>query len=459
MKSSTTLAKNGSTLREASVTVAASAKPDAQTWKDSPVARNHGMKLAFFGLLLFVFTYCVRPNDWSGFPRFPFARIAAVIAMAGLIPALFFQSGGLKKISQEMRYLVLLFLHLVICIPFSMWSGGSFEQILNEFSKVVLIALCVAVAVNSLRRLRQLLFVQACAVGVMVLLALLGFGKTVSDRTGAVRQAGVVGGIFENPNDFAFAIAIIFPLAVWFWVSSRSLLGKLFWAVNAISMIYMVFLTLSRGGLLAIAMSAVLCVWELGYKSKRNSLIVLVVVAALVLVMVAPGRLATRVQSMFDLAKDETGSGWARRALLIKGIETALSRPLFGVGPGNFPIFSGDWHGTHNTYVQFASEAGIPAILLFCIILWKSFANIRRIQTMVKARSESGQLAGALKACLIGYAVGALFGDTAYHFFPYLLFAYVSAFHQIVSYSMPEAIVNEAPTTGAFAPFVRRRPD
>ncbi|MCI0350323.1 MAG: hypothetical protein L0Z53_12940, partial [Acidobacteriales bacterium] len=98
--------------------------------------------------------------------------------------------------------------------------------------------------------------------------------------------------------------------------------------------------------------------------------------------------------------------------------------------PGNFQIFSGDWHGAHNTYTQLGSEAGLPAALFFILLLLGGVLKTRHLR-LNSADPELRLLATALNASLTCYAVGAFFADTAYHFFPYLLVAYAASLHQI----------------------------
>lgn len=385
-------------------------------------AAQQGMKLTYFGVTLFILVYCARPNEWVPNSHFfPFAKIGAVVALLGFLPALLTQTSKVMPALREMKFLVLLFLHLCLTLPFSTWPGGSTELVFENFSKVVLIALCSAAALASVERLRRVLFIQTMAISVMVLISASGQGKVAVDSAGQVRMRGIVGGIFENPNDFAFAIAIVFPNALAFMLRTRNLFAKVFWAVVSLAMIYVVFQTLSRGGLLALVLSVGMVLWELGIRGRRYALIVVVAVATLGFLVAAPAQFFNRVYSIFDMTKDETGSGWARKALLIKSWNVALQNPLFGVGPGNFGTVSGDWHGAHNTYTQLGSEAGLPAMVLFLLLIFGVIQGLYRTKKNAPTNSEIGLLAGAMFASMTSYAVGAFFADTAYHFFPYLL--------------------------------------
>lgn len=390
-----------------------------------------GFTVAYAGVVLFVVIYCSRPNELiPGMTLFPFAKIAAIFALIGFLPALLMKPAEVFPGLKEMKYLVLLFLQLCIAVPFSIWPGGSSERVFEDMSKVVIISLCIPSVVNTVSRVRWMLRVQTIPVAIMVLASAFGSGKVLVDSAGQTRARGLVGGVFENPNDYAFAIALVFPVSVCFFLHSRNPLGKLFWAATSLAMVYVVFETLSRGGLLALGLAAIVLAWEYGFRQKRYALLVVFGLSLVALIGAAPDKFVSRVQSIVDFNKDATGSGWARRALLQQSIDTTLANPLFGVGPGNFQIFSGNWHGAHNTYTQLGSEAGLPAALFFILLIFGGVAKTRRLR-LNSADPELKSLATALNASLTCYAVGAFFADTGYHFFPYLLLAYAASLHQI----------------------------
>jgi O-antigen ligase len=398
------------------------------------------MTLAYVGLVLFILVYFIRPNEWiPGTMYWPLGKIAALIALAGFVPSLLRQPRGVLSLPREMRYLLLLYLQLCLAIPFSIWRGGSFEVVIEGFSKVVLIALCTAMALNSLHRLRTVLFLQTSAMAVLALLTVAtGQNRVMVDSAGEERLGGVLGGIFVNPNDLALALVLVLPVDVAFLFRTHNPLLKLSWAAAVVLMIYVVLATLSRGGLLAMMAALGVCLWEFGVKGRRRYLLILAAVGAALVVVTATRQYERRVESIFDLSQDPTGSGWARRTLLSRSILLTLEHPLVGVGPGNFQVLSGFWHGTHNTFTQLSSEAGILAAVLFILILQRSFANLRRVRTLAGHRPEYALLVTALRASLASYLVGGFFLQTAYQFFPYLLLGYVSALNQIAQNSHGE---------------------
>jgi len=395
--------------------------------------RSWAGKLAYGGLLLFIITYYIRPTDWYPVAaRIPFGKITAFLALAGLALVLL-ERGGILHLPKEIIAVVLLFGHLCLTIPFAAWRGGSFQVVVIDFSKVVAITVSLAVVVTTMARLRKLLFVQAATLTAMAMLSAIGGNRLVlPGEAFGNRVTGVEGGVFENPNDFAFMIALALPLCFAFMLRTSRPLRKAFWAVGLVLMVYTVMTTYSRGGLIALLVGAGVTLWEFGVKGRRHHLILLSALAGIFLIVAGhPANYAERVKTIFDPDSDPTGSSQARRDMFYQSVEMTLEHPLLGVGPGNFENTSGTWHVTHDTYTQLSSEAGIPALLLFLIVLWLAFSKVRLAQRMVPRQSELGLFASALHASLASFVVGAFFSSTPYQFFPYFLIGFATAAYQI----------------------------
>jgi O-antigen ligase len=101
---------------------------------------------------------------------------------------------------------------------------------------------------------------------------------------------------------------------------------------------------------------------------------------------------ADREESLIDvrLRASAAGSTVQRTHLLNESIFVTLTHPVFGVGLGNFSPYLFQFNqtvglekepylGTHNTYTQISSEAGMPALLVFLgiiVISWRSLTRL-----------------------------------------------------------------------------------
>ena len=90
-------------------------------------------------------------------------------------------------------------------------------------------------------------------------------------------------------------------------------------------------------------------------------------------------------QTSFDSTSNKPdseaeGSALQRKELFFRSLEVTAKHPLLGIGPGNFPIISGIWHVTHNSYTQISAEGGIPAFVLYLLIFWRASANLSAVR-------------------------------------------------------------------------------
>jgi putative inorganic carbon (HCO3(-)) transporter len=249
------------------------------------------------------------------------------------------------------------------------------------------------------------------------------------------RLSGVAGGVFENPNDLAINIAINFPFCFAFFLSARGI-RKVLWAGAMVVMLYAVMITYSRSGFLALALAVLLCLWEFGIKGRRWHLLVLAGLIMLGIPAASPHNYSERLQSIFlgrIHGSQDHGSAEARKELLETSIQTMVQHPLVGVGPGNFQVVTGGWKVAHNTYSELGAEAGIPALILFLLVLGAGFQSLRFAQksSIYKSDKEFQILTGALLASFGAYLVGAFFSDTAYNLFPYFLISYTCGLRHI----------------------------
>jgi O-antigen ligase len=380
---------------------------------------------AYFCLLLFFVVYCARPEDWVPFLAvIPLARIAGVFCGLSFLASLPQLN---RHLPRETIYLALLVFQLWLTVPMSpVWPGGAFYVTL-DFSKVLLIVLVIGVAVTTMVQLRRLIFVQVASVAAIAAVTLIKKDLVLG------RLAGAVHGIYENSNELALILVLTLPLCIAFLLRTPSLWRKGVWAAAAMLMVYETMLTGSRGGLLALLVCGAVCLREFGIRGKRFALILAAAGVAIVLMLFAGDIVMDRFHAMFDdeatteAARAAHGSAVQRQELFWKAVAMTAEHPVFGIGPGNFNIAVGTWHDQHNSYTQMSSEGGMPALILYLLLLWRALVNLRRTNRLASPDSEEALFAMALRGSLYGFMVGSFFSASAYQFFPYFLVGYSSA--------------------------------
>lgn len=419
----------------ASLTNSDAAIPSAQNATPARSARSRSdiAAGAHVALLLFLAIYFARPEDWiPGLSHAPVAKLAGVLVLIALLTSL---QRVPRRLSREVLYLGLLIVQLAAASLLSpVWRGGAMQATL-AFAKVGLIVLVMAVAVNTAKRLRQVIFIQAASVGVVAAVAVW------KHHAMGGRLEGSLGAYYTDPNDLALAMLITLPLCLALLFLSRSKIRKAGWMAVVLTMLYTVFLTGSRGGFLALVAATAVFLWEFAVRGKRHYLLAVALIAGVILFQFSSGTLMGRLRSTLDDGADRAeayDSAQIRQHLLWRSVELTMQHPLFGVGPGNFPELA-NWYVTHNSFTQMSAEGGIPAIVLYVLILWYGFKNLRRTKQLARGQGESRLWARALLASLIAYCVGSTFLSAAFEYFPYILVAYTTALFAIARKTAAQA--------------------
>ncbi len=381
--------------------------------KLAPVADS--TKGAFFWLAAFFFVYCARPGDWiPGFKYAPLAKITAILAMWGLFSSLGHTKRTFKDLPKEGKYLLAMIGLLFVSGFLSpIWKGGAVSRTL-DISKVFVAWALTFLLITTFDRLRRIIYIQAASVVAICIISIIK-GHDMP------RLEGVLGGIYSNPNDLAFAIVLSFVKLVW-------LLGML-WMMAAL------FLTASRAGFIDLVICGSVTLWHFGIRGKRYYLIVGTAVLGVVLMATVGGKLYDRFSALNgESSTDQSayGSYQDRKYLMLRALNGIEHYPILGVGVGNFVTYSGIWHEVHMTYLQICVEGGIPALILYLMFFGRGFKNLKVLLKTKNLDSDIVLFVGALHSSLIGFIVGALFAPEAYQFFPYLAVAFTATLFQIV---------------------------
>ncbi len=386
---------------------------------------------AFFWLSAFYLVYCARPEDWiPGLHLLPLAKISGILAIIGFVSSVGKTRRGLRDLPVEAKYLLVI---IALLFPSALlspvWKGGAFFKSL-DFAKVYVAWVLTFLLVTNFDRLKRLVFLQAGSVAAISVVSVL------KGRSHA-RLEGVLGGIYSNPNDLAFAIVLSLPFCLAFLLSAKGVFRKIAWALSMLLMAVALFLTASRGGFVTLLVAGVVCLWHFGVRGRRLYLIFAAVVGMTVLLLVAGDRLKDR---FFAISGEDLNGGMVsaygsyeeRRELMKIAVHGVIRYPILGLGMHNFPNYSGKWRDVHVAYLQIAVEGGIPILILYLLFFWRGFANLRFLGKVRDLDHETKLLVAALHSSLVGFVVGACFSPEAYQYFPYFTVGYTSVLVAIV---------------------------
>ena len=386
-------------------------------------------KSAFFWLCGFFVVYCARPEDWiPGLRYVPLAKITAILAIWGLVSSLGRTQRTFKDLPKEAKLLLamigLLFLGAFLS---PIWRGGAVIRTI-EFSKVYVAWVLVFLLITTFDRLRRIVFIQAFSV-VVVCAAILAKGHDVP------RLNAVVGGIYSNPNDLAFAIVLSLPFALAFMLAAKNRFIQALWLFGMLIMAVTLFLTASRGGFIDLVISGSVALYHFGIKGKRFHLIVATGLLGVVLMATVGGKLYDRFTALSGDSSSEQsayGSYEDRKYLMWRAIDGIEHYPILGIGTRNFLTYSLIWHDVHMTYLQICVEGGIPVLIIYLMIFWRAFQNLKILRKRTDLDPDIVLFVGALHSSLIGFVVGALFAPEAYQFFPYFAVAFTATLLQTI---------------------------
>jgi O-antigen ligase len=240
-------------------------------------------------------------------------------------------------------------------------------------------------------------------------------------------------------------------------LTAKNMAIRILWIFAMLIMGLTLFKTASRAGFIDLMISGTVVLWHFGVRGKRLALLVGTGVAAAFLLVVAGGPLIVRMEAVAGRGNTQEEakafeSLEQRKYLMFRALDCIEHYPIFGVGAHNFMVYSGVWHDVHMTYLQIASEGGIPCLILYILFFARAFSNLRKLRRRKDLDVHTTLFVGGLHSSMIGFVVGALFAPEAYQFFPYFSVAYTSALVATIAEqeSTPELVADRSGVQNRF---------
>jgi O-antigen ligase len=266
--------------------------------------------------------------------------------------------------------------------------------------------------------------------------------------------------MYSNPNDLAFAIALTLPLCFAFLLSTRSIPRKAAWAISMLAMCVCLFMTSSRAGFIDLLVTGTVCLWIFGIKGRRLHIVVAAIVVVIVVGVAAGGQLRSRflaisgknISNEVDLSAHDSYE--ERRFLMVQSMQAVAHYP-WGLGLGDFAVYSGLWRDVHVSYLQIAVEGGIASLVLYLLYFARGFRNLKKLRRKPTYDPDVELFSGALYTILLGFMVGAFFAPEAYQYFPYFAVSYTSVL--LMMEQEMEQANSESPHASAWSQSPRSR--
>jgi O-antigen ligase len=228
------------------------------------------------------------------------------------------------------------------------------------------------------------------------------------------REQNRFGSFFLNPNYLGGFVALVFPVMFVWTLKERSWMPRLFAWAGLLSLLFCLVETQSRAPMLAFAIGLVFLIVGPSGEVSRTRRFGFLAACVGVFFLVMPGFFEHAI-GRFDKLEEETSTGqshsrattWQYTLLMIH------DNPIVGIGFGEpqFTLYMNRYgfsetHGVaamdapHNSYLQIAVYAGIPALLVF--LLANALLLMKAARRLVTRSSEADRHGGTV----FGLAVG-----------------------------------------------------
>jgi len=360
--------------------------------------------------------------------------------------------------TKQARMFGLLIAAMVVSIPFSLYRSGSLEDLTDFLRGTASLVILVALACASEADLYGVARTMVAAGGALGLAVIAGAGEVIQGRAEA--------GTTYDPNDMALVGVVVLPMAIWM-LRDKSRLWRWVGAACAVGALATVLLSASRGG--ALGLAAIVIAMAVQYW-KRVSMAGKVVAAATLVggLLAAPQTFWKRVGTLEDPNADyNTTSDLGRLALWKRGLGYFASRPLTGVGLGQFGAAEGawleqsrgatvfKWSAAHSIWIQVLAETGILGIIGFLGLYLPTFRDVRRLRARATGRAPPDEslhgLGIALGISIIGFFVAGTFLADAYSPPAMMLAAVAMSYSYLVRQrTLPARAVRRPPNASGF---------
>ena len=404
--------------------------------------------MSFALFVVYLLVVFVRPAErFAELREWPLFEIASILALAGAAVAVLMGSRPALRAVQ-----VPLIVALVIWMAFTVGvsplrSVEGFEKVLGFVKGPVTAFMLALLNVTTVRRVRAIAFFLTVA-------ALFLAQRTISDYqrhaeevarsvSGDLETPGadtewdnpdpekprvrfdpnqefrvMNKGLFGDPNDLALTLIAILPFTFIQRRSGAYLRNALIVWLPVAVILYGVYATKSRGGLLALA-----AVIGLLFRHRLGNTLSLATTGVMVVALLGAGFVGNRSMSI-----DQSASG--RIEMWSAGLISFKYSPVWGIGFSNFDAIN--VKAAHSSYVECFAELGIVGYVLWLGLLLLTLDDLRLIHASTNEEAaDLRKWARAIQVSLIGFLVGSLFLSRAYDVQLFILIALGTAIAEL----------------------------
>lgn len=392
-------------------------------------------KKPMIGLVLFTISLFIPPYEFLPILKgIPLVRILAIITFMCA-----FAQRTKERYSRAVQTKLLFTLCLIMCCSFftSIWHSVTVTNILN-FVKVIIAYFTVLLLIDSKDKIKVIIWTMILSGLFIGITSIMGFA-------GDGRMRGSYTWMFANANDLALCFVMLLPFAVYLMLIERGVFKKIFLIAAQVVYVLGLFLTASRGGLLAFGVMTLAIL----VKTKKKFLVLLCFLILLpVLFHFMPENMKMRMTTMGGDMVTQDVNVVSRLDAWKAGLSMMTHR-LFGVGVGNFEegyviyqppftVINENFRLTaHNAFIQIGGETGFLGLFTFFLLIFNSLKSLTRSQKFLQGIdcADKRVLSGLIDATfvsLISFSTAMFFLSQAYNWLLYFLIAFSVVFERLV---------------------------
>ena len=379
----------------------------------------------FTGLIAIIL---IRPPDrvpeLLGFPGYE-------VLLIGLLIGMVVHADKLNKPDIPQDALIAWVLALSIVGLMIQASGEVVDETKQFFSSIILYIFATRLIKNK-KELFSVLFWLSIVTAVLAIEAMRSY-LTVSDSPFTDPFSGRMQGLgyYGNPNEFGKLMCTAIPFLGIALFAGKGLFVRLLALAGIVIMVSAVGLTQSRTCFVVLGIIAVtpLIVSAEDGLAKRVVFLGLISLAFIYAFSILPGPLQDRMQSILNFTTDESFLG--RTRAWSQGFQMVTWYPLYGVGKGQWYSYHG--LAPHNSFVQVMAELGVPGIIMFGLIVWKSWHQLVAYVRTAGVSSDRAMVAlsKGIAASYLGYLFYIFLGNQAYSPWTFFYFGICAVFFHI----------------------------
>jgi len=386
--------------------------------------------VTFFLILISIVLILIRPQDYI-----PGLQDSSIVNYALIATSVSWFSGLRHKLDFPQFPILIAF---VVCMAISVFqsdgAGDVWDDLMQFFPSLMLFVYIATIATSKKRITTILDLIAVCAFIIAIHsiqqyrngVGWTGLEVLIEHDIKRIRYLG----IFNDPNDLGLLLVTSLPIIFYWLEKEASVPAKtVYFGVLGV-LLYGIYLTNSRGSMMATGAIFLLMFW------RRFG-----TVKALILGGIG-GAAALGVSSRLSTLEVGEESAWERVYAWDEGIYMMLDSPLFGVGYKNFDQLY--YLTAHNSLILVLAETGLIGYTLWftfvgtiVLLLWKIIGLQQTMPTENMKDDEVAfwedyqEIGWALFLSLVAYLITGFFLSQSYIVYIFILYGVILGYYHL----------------------------